>query len=268
MEARAGGLVQRAVVEAIDAVAAPALSAEVLSLALKWARCDTVPEGGLEVAEFVEGALYRAAEEVLGAERAGAIRDQLTPLVEMVAYEEVSSVRPSTPGLRPTPLDDDDFPELTIEEPRDAPAPLLELDEPLPEEAKRARPLYLTNPAPARLPFLFVASRDPTAVQELGAALIGVAAIEPVNDALAVLEGLAEGDVVVIDCERPSVGLGTLVALAPELPKDARVVLWREREEQHEQLANLGTGMPGDWICCGADASPDDVATVCRVLFE
>lgn len=273
MEARAGGLVERAVVEAIDAVAAPARRAEVLRLALTWARLDVVPEDGRGVADFVEGPLYRAAEEVLGAELAASIRDQLTPLVEMVAYDEVSEVRPSTPGLRPTPLDDDDFPELTIEgAANDDDFPVLELEddaasEPAPSRLA-ARPLLLTDPAPGTVPTLFVASLDPTAVQELGKAMVGVAALEPVSDALAVLEGLGEGDVVVIDCRRPSVGLGTLVALAPELPKGARVVLWRERPEQHEQLAQLGTGMPKDWICCGADAKPEDVATVCRVLLQ
>ena len=261
MHARAGGLVERAVVEAIDAVAAPLRRAEVLRLALTWARFDTVPEDGQGVAEFVDGPLFRAAEEVLGTELAVAIRDQLTPLVEMVAYDEVSEVRPSTPGLRPTPLDDDDFPILTIEGIDDAPAV---------EKARPVAPprLFLTDPAPDQVPVVFVASHDPISVERLGAALVGIAQVEPLTDALAVLDRLGEGDLVVIDCLHPSVGLGTLVALSPELPKAARVLLWRERQEQHEQLASLGSGMPEDWICCGADAEPEDIATICSVLMR
>jgi hypothetical protein len=258
--AKARGLVEQTVTEAIDAVAAPARRVAVLKLALTWARREAVPERGPEVAEFVEGPLFRAAQELLGHELAEAIRLELAPIVRMTASQEISEVRPSTPveGYAPLPPDEpeDDFPELTVEA-----AP----EEPF--EAPR-RQAAVTDPAPGSLPLLLVASVDPSTLQQLGRALAGVASLEPARDALAILENLGEGDVVVVDCHRPSVRLETLLALSPELPGEARVVLWREAADLEAQLAAFGSGLPRDWIRCGEDADADDVAAVCRVLFE
>lgn len=243
---RAGGMVERAVVEAIDAHAAPSVRAAVIELALQWAGRAEVPERGPEVAAFFFGPLHRAVHEELGHEAALAVRAELEPIAVMVADAEVSSVRPS-------------WPELTIFEGNE-----LETD-PAP-----ARPTFPTDPAPRReLPLVVVASSDPSSVARLGGALAGVAYLEPARDALALLEGLGrqKTGVIVLDCRHPSVRAETLLAMQPELPEGTRVLLWGETPALERELASLGAGIPRAWLHCGAGASAEDVAAVCRVLF-
>ena len=80
-----------AVAEAVGAFAAPRMRARVLSLALRWARRPDIPEWGPDVREFVEGPLLRAAEELLGVDLGAAIRDELAPMVRMMAISGVFS---------------------------------------------------------------------------------------------------------------------------------------------------------------------------------
>jgi len=204
----------------------------------------------------VDGALLRAAQEILGSELATAIHAELAPVVELASAQEVSEIRPSRPVRAPAGAGGEDrLPEPTLEAPME-------------DQLRTVERRLVTDPAPGSLPLLLVATVDPSTLQELNRALVGVASLEPVTDALAILESLGEDDVVVVDCRRPSVRLETLLALGPELPDGARVVLWREDANVKRQLSALGSGMPGDWICCGPDAAAEDVATVCRVLFE
>ncbi len=257
--ARAGGLVERAVAEAIDAVAIPSVRERVISLALRWARRSDIPERGPDVGHFVRDALYRAVESALGPEAAASVRDELDPVVEMVADNEVSEVRPSWPALL---FDDDDEPELTIE---------IEDEDEDEEPARREHGLLLaTTPAPAQLPLLLMASSNPGSVDRLGHALRGVALLEPVRDALSVLEGFGreETALIVVDCRHPTIQAETLLALQPDIPEGSRVVLWGEAPGMEHQLTTLGGGMPDNWVLCGPDASDEDVADVCRVLLE
>ncbi len=251
-------MVERAVAEAIDAVAAPAVRTKVLALALRSARRSDVPERGPEVAEFVSGPLYRAVEQVLGAEVALAVTMELASMAALVRDREISSVRPSWPSP-------DDEPELVVEEDE-----LDELDE-LDDALEVRRPTYPTDPAPRReLPLIVVASSDPTSVARLGAAFAGVAYLEPARDALGVLEGLGrqKTSVIVLDCRHPSVRAETLLAMQPELPQGSRVLLWGETPALERDLERLGAGIPDAWIRCGGDASAEDIAAICRVLLS
>jgi hypothetical protein len=239
---------ERAVVEAIDAVAAPPVRNRILELALKGAGIRAVPDDGPEFRTFVEGALCRTIIYVLGEEAALSVHSELALLAEMVPADEVSEVRRSSwPAARRTSSD----PEVTI-------------------ELGDARPLVETNPAPRDLPVLLVASSDPRSMSHLSSALSGVAYIEPVTDALEVLEGLGRGEasLVVVDCRHPTVQAETLVAMQPELPPDSRIVLWGEQAALERALTSLPHGIPDAWILCGHEASAEDVADVCRVLLE
>ncbi len=254
--ARAGGLVGQAVAEAIDAVAVPSVRDAVIALAVRLSRWSDIPERGPEVGDFVRGALHRALESSLGREIASAVCDELEPVVEMVAAAEVSEVRPSWPGLRAHT--DGDEPELTIEVGDDPP-----------EIAPAMQRHVATNPAPRELPLLLIASSDPSSVAELGRALGGVAILEPVRDALSLLEAFARGEarVVVLDCGHPAVRAETLLAMTPELPEGAQVVLWGEAPDLEDELASLAGGMPDAWVLCGVRASATDVGAICRVLL-
>lgn len=266
-------LVERAVKEAIDAVAAPSVREAILGLALRWGRYERVPEQGPAVTAFVENALFLAAEQSLGSELARSIVDQLQPIATMAARQEISTVRSSWPSTRGR-----GGPEVVhaLDE-----APSLELDED--DESGEAHVLImvddeddpplsprLTDPAPRGLPLVLVSTSDPARIDQLGRALLGVATIVVVSDALAILEGLGEGKgaLVVIDCRRPTIQLETLLAMAPELPRRHHIVLWGERPDLERRLSVDGDGLPAEWVCCGRDAEADDVGAVCRVLLS
>ncbi len=269
---RPRGMVEQAVAEAIDAVAAPAVRAEILELALGWARLPAIPERGPDVADFVEGPLFRAIEVTLGEEIALAVCEELEPMGAMVADAEVSSVRPSVRA--PALVADDDDPELIFEEDEDD-DPEVSIDDFRAIGSLRSPPVgrgpsFPTDPAPRReLPRVLVASSDPSSVALLGAALGGVAYLEPAQDALGVLDGLGREkcSLVVLDCRHPSVAAEPLLAMQPELPRGSRVVLWGETPLLERQLEQLGSGIPRAWVRCGGDASAEDVAAVCRVLL-
>lgn len=266
------GLVERAVKEAIDAVAAPTMRDAILDLALRWGRHERVPEHGPGVTEFIENALFLAAEQSLGSELARSIVEQLQPIATMAAGQEISTVRSSWPSPRGAggpravdALDDALRLELDDEESEEADVLILVDDD---DEPPR-RPL-LTDPAPRGLPLVLVSTSDPARIDQLGHALLGVAMIVVVSDALAILEGLGEGKgaLVVIDCRRPTIQLETLLAMAPELPRRYHIVLWGERPDLERRLSVDGDGLPAEWVCCGADAEADDVGAVCRILLS
>jgi len=73
---------------------------------------------------------------------------------------------------------------------------------------------------------------------------------------------------VVVDCRRPAVSVETLLALAPEMPRESRAVLWGERYDLEHHLSQLGASMPVEWVCCGPKATAEDVAAVVRILLE
>lgn len=261
--ATSGGLVERAVREAVDTLAVPKVRDVVLELALRWARLDEVPERGPEVGSFIAGALFHALEQVLGDAAAESVVAQLEPMAAMLADEEISSVRPSGPALEEPANehgeDDDEFPEIRVAVTPDLVAPQV-----------GGRALFATDPAPAMLPTILVASVDPGGVQELGLALAGSATVEPVGDALAILEHLDRDDtsLVVVDCRRPAVSVETLITLAPELPSDARILLWGERHDLEQHMEGLGIPIPQSWVCCGPDASAEDIAAIVRILMD
>lgn len=285
-----GGLVERAVKEAIDAVAAPTVRDAILALALRWGRHERVPEHGLAVPEFVENALFFAAEQSLGGELARSIVEQLQPIATMAARQEISTVRSSWPSLgrsgpRVDPFDEAPLLELDDDEGFDARDDhdddegfddhdrgdseddvVIVVDDD--DEPSPRHPL-LTDPAPRGLPLVLVSTSDPARIDQLGQALLGVATIIAVSDALAILDGLGEGKgaLVVVDCRRPTIQLETLLAMAPELPRRHHIVLWGERPDLERRLSVDGDGLPDEWVCCGAKAEADDVGAVCRVLL-
>lgn len=252
--AASASLVERMVVESIDALATPKVRNAVIALALRWGRHSRMPDRGPEVVAFVRGPLFAAAEQVLGVGAAESLETQLLPVAQMVGSAEVSSVRPSQPPS------EDDFPILHISS---APPEVV-------THPPGRGPLFATDPAPANVPVVAVASMDPGGLSEMSMALAGVATVHHAHDALEILDELGhrETDLVVIDCRRPVVSVETLLALGPELPPGARVVLWGERADLEQRLSTIGIELPDSWVCCGPHASAEDVGAVCRVLLD
>lgn len=295
----ASGLMAHAVREAVDSVAAPDRRESVISLALRWAGLPSIPEAGKEVGEFIENSLYRAAEEVLGAESASMIVEQLRPIAEMIGREEISEIRRSYPELAAVMAESDD--ERPISKVDAAPARrsapgldldledidhegdyfdddeddpvVIVLDEDGNEEEEESvlqtgRVMVTQRPRRGEVPFILVSTEDPSSISALNQALGGAATLEPVGDALAVLQGLTDGraSLLVVDCARPTVRLETLLALTPELPDGTRIVLWSEPRDLAQRLTG-GLSLPASWVCAGSSAGAEDIGAICRVLL-
>lgn len=238
----AKGPVGRAIAEAIDAVAAPAVRDAVLASALRSARRSCIPERGAAVANFVQGPLFFALERVLGETAAAAVCDELRAITAIVEDDEVSEVRPSRPAR------DSGRDPLQREEkgvPRNVPVP-------------RREP-----------PRVVIASTSPAAVSALTGAFSGSATVEQAHDALTLLESLGphEQGLIVLDSANPAMRVETLLAMYPELPEGLGVVLWGEPHDLDERVAALGTRIPDAWVRCGTGATADDVAAACRRLL-
>ena len=248
-------LISHAVEEAIRAHAAPQVSASVLQLALRWARQTEIPEASHDLALFVEGPLRRAVEEVLGAEAAHTVCDELRPIAERV--DEVTQVRksrrPPPPELEELELvvGQEDFPEIDL-----SPAVV------------PVRSSKVTSPAPFEMPLVLVATQDPTKLSGLASALAGEAFVEPVRDALSLLDVMGSAQIVILDCERPAVRPETLIAVEPELPRTTCVVLWADEAALSMRLSRAGTSVPKGWVVSGMPASAEDVADLCRALRD
>ena len=77
------GLVAHAIQEALEAVASSAVADKILRRALEASHRDAVPDGGASLREFITVELHRAADELLGASAADAVRQALIPIVAM-----------------------------------------------------------------------------------------------------------------------------------------------------------------------------------------
>jgi hypothetical protein len=262
-------LVEQAVHEAIDAIAAREVRERVVDRALRLGQRVEIPEEGPDVLAFLRGPLHRAMAELLGDSAAAAVLEELTPMAQM-AVREGSGVRPSYPRL-----------EIDLEELLDPsvgksaplsfePPPLVDPKLAPREETRASREGTRTDPAPRKeLPRVLVASSDPSSVSLLSFALSGIAYVDVASDALAVLEGIelaTDRPLVILDARHPTIQADTLVAMSPELPAASRVVLWSSDWEL-DRLSSLGSGLPDGWVHVGLDAGADEVAAVCRVLL-
>jgi hypothetical protein len=122
-----------------------------------------------------------------------------------------------------------------------------------------------------RKPLVLVASRDGSSVHQLMGLFHGNALLVHVDDAFTLLAALQEEgarpDVVVVDCRSPSLQPATLAALAPDLPKNAVVLLWGGDDDVRGQLRSLGARIE-QWQTCDGVATPEDVANACLALVS
>jgi hypothetical protein len=234
------GLMRRAVNEAIDAFAAPDVRDFLINLALRRAKEKEIPDDAAPLAAFLQSALYPTLEQSLGKPAADAVRQELTKAAFMLDEKTESAMAGKNERRR--------------EETKPAPAD---------ERAKRD-----TAPAPKDVPRLLIATVDPTGVQQLCTLLAGVALVEPVVDAVDILEhATVETPLVVLDCRSPAIRAQTLMTIQPELPEKMRIVLWGDRPSLENELRSIGAAIPPNWIRCGTDATAEDVAAVVRVLL-
>jgi hypothetical protein len=322
-------MMDRALREAIDAMASPEVRDSLILQALEGAAESAIPEGGARLQRFVNEFLGPTLRERLGYDAADAILTSLAPIVQM-ATEEISQVRPRStrpqntaqataahrsskptpkavsapsrarttpapatrtpvPGRSPRPARtpppaartpppssrreepaEEEWPEVTVESrPRPAsssnqvPAALKD-----PEE-RAGRP---TLPAPDRgLPVVLLATSDPQQVEALDALLRGHAWLAGVHDPIGLLDALqahAERQpVLIVDCRRPCVRATTVAAMAPELPEGTTVVLWGADDGTEAELEDVEPSAR-DWIRCTAEATAQDLVSLCSMLIR
>lgn len=173
--------------------------------------------------------------------------------------------------MRPRRLEPAEYEQAVVDDPLGLElAGPLELPEPIDDEL-----LFETGQRRisrrARKPLVLVASRDGSSVHQLMGLFHGNALLVHVDDAFTLLAALQEEgarpDVVVVDCRSPSLQPATLAALAPDLPKNAFVLLWGGDEDVRAQLRSLGARIE-QWQTCDGVATPEDVANACLALVS
>jgi hypothetical protein len=94
-----GGLVARAVREAVGTLVSPAVYGQLVGRALQASGLTEIPESGAAIAAFIEGALLREVEQSVGVDAAELVAEQLAPIVAHASVSRVARV----PSLAPPP---------------------------------------------------------------------------------------------------------------------------------------------------------------------
>ena len=125
------------------------------------------------------------------------------------------------------------------------------------------------QPSGSALPMVFVATRSHARCEEIVKRIGETAAVQQIEDVVSFLDNLKAtaslSPMVVIDCVEASVQPSTIATLAHELPTGSSVIVWGA-SEKHRELTELATGDQG-WLCCGAEATPNDVAALIHMLL-
>ncbi|MEM9194887.1 MAG: hypothetical protein AAGF12_37255 [Myxococcota bacterium] len=147
---------------------------------------------------------------------------------------------------------------------------------PIPEEARRSDPVVKFSgdtsgirTSSQRSAVVVIASRDGEVVDALDRELNGRARLRSVDDSLALFDLLAEPNngvgLVILDCRSPSVQPATVAAMAPDLPPNARVLLWGGQVDP--AMLELFSSDASRWTTVEPDADAAAVAQACVYLL-
>lgn len=255
-----GGLVARALEEAIETVTTRAMRESIIAGALRDDRRSSIPERGPEVLEFAAGALLRSLSTRVGAETAGEVLRQVAPILQRASMRV--SLTPRQGVSRPGAARKDAEPS-EVRSVRSDPG-----DQEDSGVFVSAR--ALTDPAPrAAVPVVLLASHDPEAAHGLAGRFVGRATVRVVDGLLDLLDGLDDEDgraqcVIVLDGAYPSVQVPSILTIAPDLAGRAKVVLWRCAHADHAALESQG-GSRG-WRAC--ERTLDDLENLCAQMLR
>lgn len=213
-----------AIVEALESVVSPLVRDVVLKRALTQAGLEAVPDDPDRIRLFVDGPLLESLAERVGEEVAAELVRMLAPTLRAMRRRSlriVSADVDSDSGLRDS----------------------------------RG---YRTLPAPASLPIVMVATKDPTLAMAIAAAARGRATVCVAEGALELIESIDEipGDAaIIVDASQPSVHVLTLVAMAPDLAGVTRIVVARASAEDKRSIDAVGeTTLEWRVVPAGQDA--------------
>ena len=252
------GPVARAVLEALDVVAAPGVRAQILHRALHMAQEHQIPGSGEALQRFVGKHLRSATAFYLGNEAAEAVMRNLRPILSL-------ATRLGDDGAAPVARRGDTTRRLG--RPKRSGVSKAPLREEPPSETNKYPTVQSVGTA---LPMVLLATRSIERCKEVEAHLEGAAAIQRVEDVVSFLDNLKATaslcPLVVVDCVETSVQPATLAALTHELPRDSAVLLWGATDEHHREVISLAERDRG-WLRCGVEASPGDVAALIHMLI-
>jgi len=280
-----GGLVSRAVREALGTLVSPQVYGQLLTRSLHASGLTEIPEGGRALALWLEQSLSREIETAVGVDAAELVLEQLAPIVA-----HATALRGPTPPP-PTPAKSEDKRNAFGSEPVTgiAPAPRGGRSD-LARTAKvkltreqmdklhqatsndvghTARPEAPDVEETIELRRVLVASASAAAFSELQSYLAGTAEVVQIADLVGLLD-ILEGDglnepILLVDCQRPTVHVTSIAAIGADLPRNTTVVLWGPSEEVWSQLEREPTCR---WVRCSSEADRDDVGSLCAMLVR
>ncbi|MDB4976092.1 MAG: hypothetical protein JWN48_4433 [Myxococcaceae bacterium] len=300
-----GGLVSRAVREALGTLVSPQVYGQLLTRSLQASGLSEIPESGRALAQWIEGALNREIESVVGADAAELVAAQLAPIVaHAAALARPAAPTPTGPpqtapsarneGSNAQPRRD----AFGSEQPTGlaaAPKPAArradlvrtarlkftreQLKELHSSEAPRdidaghtSRPQAPDSPGPAQaeLTRVLTASSSASAIAALRSYLSGTTEVVAVADLVGLLDALESRalvePVVVLDCQRPTLHVSSVSAIGEDLPSGTTIVLWGGSDELWNQIDRERTASCR-WVRCSHEATTDDVGSLCAMLI-
>ncbi len=252
--------IARIIREAIEAVAAPDVRLQIMHRARHMSREHEIPQSGEPLRTFVDKHLRTATAFYLGNEAAEAVMKNLEPLVSLA--QEIASRPPHRRAGQREPTQ-----RMGRERQLSGVSPK---DQLLGSDSYTDTSKYPTvQPLGSALPMVFVATSSQERCAGIKEHLQEAAAVQQIEDVVAFLDNLKAtaslSPLVVIDCVEASVQPATIATLAHELPKGSGVLLWGATDH-HRKLVDVATRDRG-WLRCDAEASPEDVATLIRMLL-
>lgn len=276
-----GGLVARAVREALGTLVSPEMYGQLVARALRAARIEAIPESGREVKTFLEGPLRREIEQAVGDDAAELVAAQLAPIAAHAAsIQSAPEPRTSFGSDKPTGL-------VTAPEPAPSrredlartarlklsPEQLAALRRPPPgkddEAGNTTRPQASDEPIEGAQRRVLAATADASALTALRQAVHKRAHVIAIPDLVGLLDALDAPDlyepVVLVDCRKPTVHVTSVVAIGEDLPRGTTCVLWGASEETWRELER--GHQPCRWVRCSQEATTSDVGSLCAMLL-
>lgn len=281
-----GGLVARAVREALGTLVSPQLSGQVVARALASAGIAEIPESGRAVADWIEGSLRSEIESAVGGDAAELVAAQLAPIVAYAANSPTpgpaapSKERDAFGSEKPTGV----IPaQANVKVTRDDLARTARLhlttDQRKQMQSAGEQPGNTRRPQAdaavsaldvGELPRVLAASSEPRAIEALRRYLAGSATVVQIVDLVGLLDALDEPDlvkpIVLLDCQRPTVHVTSIAAIGEDLPRGTAIVLWGASEATWRELDR--ERVPScRWVRCSQEATTDDVGSLCTMLM-
>jgi hypothetical protein len=302
-----GGLIARAVREALGTLVSPGMYAQLVQRALDASALSEIPEQGRAVADWIAGPLLREVESAVGVDAAELVSAQLAPIVahasvpaakaaEGARRNPFGSEQPTGVAAAPktgrtalsgaradsglAPANARAGRELRSDLARTAriklsPEQLAKLQRPSDsDQGHTARPLPqdpTSEHASAQPRLLLGASSDTAALAGLAQHLGASASVIAIGDLVGLLDALEEPGVVepivLLDCRRPTVHVTSIAAIGEDLPRGTSIVLWGASDDAWRELDR--DRLPNvRWVRCSQEATPADVAALCAMVLR